>query len=220
MNIEWRGDAPVSAKFGDIYFQQDGVAESRHVFLAGNDLPARWQDQKQFKIAELGFGTGLNFLATLQLWQSQARRPQLHYYAIELYPLSRNDMTRAHHAFPELAPQSAAMLRSYPEQLQSDWHWRHGDVELTVLQGHVSEKIMALPDGVNAWYLDGFAPATNPDMWRPELFQAMAGKSGTGVTFATFTVARAVRDAAIDAGFTLEKRKGFGKKRDMLVGCL
>lgn len=197
------------------------MEETRHVFLQGNDLPTRWSQANQFNIAELGFGTGLNFLATWELWRSQRNRPALHYYAIELYPLSCQNMKRAHDCFAEIMPLSNQMIAHYPENFETDWHWQvEENFQLTVLWGAADQKLSFMPYAIDAWYLDGFTPAHNPEMWTQNIFNQIAHHSKPQSTFATFTVARMVRNHSEQAGFRLEKRKGFGKKRDMLVGLL
>lgn len=214
---------PRSAAFGDVYFsRQGGVAETTHVFLAGNHLPARWQASpspaEPFTIAELGFGTGLNFLVTWQAWQASTAPRPLHYIALEQYPLTPEMLHPVLALQPELASLAAALLAQYPARLPG-WHrLRWGRVTLTLGFGAASALMQELTGTVDAWYLDGFSPAKNPDMWGADLFAAMARHSKPGTRFATFTAASAVRNGLQAEGFTVQKIPGFGHKRDMLVG--
>ena len=229
--LDWdSGGTPISAGFGDVYFSRDGgPQESRHVFLSGSELPQRWLRAGAgcFTLAETGFGTGLNFLLTWQAWRElPLPRPRLHYLAVEKYPLTTADLERAHAAWPELAPLSRQLRRQYPELLPGqhrlvledgwltlDLWWEDALDALQDLAGHRRH-------WVDAWYLDGFAPARNETMWQPPLFTAMALASRTGATVATFTAAGRVRRALSDAGFAMEKVPGFGRKRECLRGRL
>ena len=229
--LQWSSTgAPRSARFGDIYYSdEDGLEESRHVFLRGNDLPARWRAWPggHFCIAETGFGTGLNFLLTWQAWLAlPAPRPRLHYLSCEQFPLQRDDLARALACWPQLAPVAGELLRHYPGlvpgqhrlllqggQVTLDLWWADVNTALPDLQGR------GLPL-VDAWYLDGFAPARNESMWRPGVLEAVARLSRPGATFATFTAAGAVRRQLAAAGFTVTKTPGFGRKRECLRGRL
>ena len=229
--LQWSSTgAPRSARFGDIYYSdEDGLEESRHVFLRGNDLPARWRAWPggHFCIAETGFGTGLNFLLTWQAWLAlPAPRPRLHYLSCEQFPLQRDDLARALACWPQLAPVASELLRHYPGlvpgqhrlllqggQVTLDLWWADVNTALPDLQGR------GLPL-VDAWYLDGFAPARNESMWRPGVLEAVARLSRPGATFATFTAAGAVRRQLAAAGFTVTKTPGFGRKRECLRGRL
>jgi tRNA 5-methylaminomethyl-2-thiouridine biosynthesis bifunctional protein len=226
--LSWDSDgAPRSCEFEDFYYSTvDGLAESRYVFLAGNSLPQRWQDQPAvFCICETGFGTGLNFLATWHAWRDAAGpQQQLHYIAIEKFPLLGADMIQAHLPWPELQPLAAQLQDAYPPPLPG----RHcllldkGRVRLDLVIGDVSEALAELAElpalAINSWYLDGFAPAHNPDMWKASLYPSMARLSAPGAQFATFTAASEVRRGLQDAGFQVQKLPGFGLKREMLRG--
>ena len=222
-NLDWDGDAPRSVFFDDIYFSGDGPAETTHVFLNGNDLPARFEKPQRFTIGELGFGAGLNFLAVWDAWR-RAPKPagaKLDFFSIEASPFSPKDMARAHGAWPAFSA-LAAMLCA---QLPAPHHGFHrlelgGDVTLTLYYGDAADGLRATEASIDAWFLDGFAPARNPAMWAPEIFKETARLSNDNATFATFTVAGAVRRTLQDAGFAIEKRPGFGRKRDMLAGRL
>lgn len=216
-------DAPSSVLFDDIYFTGDGEAETAHVFLQGNDLPARFEGAARFTIGELGFGTGLNFLSAWRAWRAAAKPPgaRLHFFSVEAYPLSSDDMARAHANWPALADFAAA-LRGALAPPQPGFHQvcPGADVCLTLYYGDALEGLRQAEARVDAWFFDGFSPAKNPAMWAPDLFREAARLSAQDATCATFTVAGAVRRALQDAGFAIEKRPGFGRKREMLTGRL
>lgn len=221
---------PVATEFDDIYFTNtDGLAESRYVFLQQNDLITRWQQHptQAFVIAESGFGTGLNLLATWQLFRQQAPvNLRLHYISFEKHPLHRHDLARALQAFPELAELSAELLTAYPAAAPGCQRFLldGGRIVVDLWLGDLLELLpqwLPSADGkVNAWFLDGFAPDKNPAMWQPELFSAMATSAASACSFATFTAAGAVRRGLQQAGFRVQKLKGFGRKREMLAGQL
>ncbi len=240
----WDSDgAPRAANYGDIYYSQEsGIDESRHVFLSHNKLAERWQalDREttgKFTIIETGFGTGLNFLLAWQLWQQTApQRWQLHYISVEKHPLTAEDLRRAHRNWPELASLAAILQYNYPPLLLGQ-HRRllnSAQVCLDLLFGDVLECIPALLDAPNsalnadirarhcadAWFLDGFSPAINPDMWRESLFTCMGELSKPGASFATFTAAGFVRRGLLAQGFSVETVKGHGRKREMLRGTV
>ncbi len=220
------GGTPVSPDYGDVYHAAEGgPGQARHVFLAGNGLPERWQNQERFVILENGFGTGLNFLATWAAWQNDPDRcTTLHYLAVEKHPFQVADLARLHGQWPEFQDQAEQLRRQWPV-LISGFH----RLEFTLPQGHRIVLTLMLGDSetclrqfraqVDAFYLDGFDPKKNPDMWSPQVFQAMARMATPGATLATWCVARPVRDALEQAGFATEKRPGFARKRDMLSGC-
>lgn len=224
--LEWRDGQPFSARFGDVYFSRaSGIDESRHVFLRNNDLPARWQALQagSFTIAETGFGTGLNFLCAWQLW-SQCAPPaaRLHFVSTERYPLSREQLSEALGLWPELEPFSRALLARY-RWLAPGWRrlsFDGGRVTLTLLIGDARATLPQLRAEVDAWFLDGFAPSKNPELWQPELFSQVARLAAPGCSFATFTSAGAVRRGLQAAGFVVEKVGGYGSKREMLRGRL
>lgn len=211
-----------SAHFDDIYFSpDDGLAETRHVFLDGNDLPANWQNKKNFTIFETGFGTGLNFLATWDLFEKTRQENQvLHYVSVEKYPLAADQIRGAlSHWQGELGDKLEALLRQYPLRIQGFHRLSLAPhVQLTLLFDDVNMALdeVVIPGGVNAWFLDGFAPAKNPDMWSDHLFSGMKRLSAPEATVATFTAAGAVRRGLAENGFEVWKDKGFGRKRDMV----
>lgn len=222
----WREGTPVSAQFDDVYFSvDDGLAEVGHVFLAQNDLPERWQCWSgDCSVYETGFGTGLNFLAAWQLWQatSQANNKlgQLHFTSCEKYPLTAPEIEQALKVWPELAPLSRQLTGVWAGGVQPGFNtWQLAGAVLTVFVGEVEEMLFQLDAPCHAWFLDGFAPAKNPAMWTPAVFDEMARLSRPATTFATFTAAGVVKRGLTEAGFTVEKTRGYGRKRDMLKGC-
>ncbi|MBI1274522.1 FAD-dependent 5-carboxymethylaminomethyl-2-thiouridine(34) oxidoreductase MnmC [bacterium] len=223
--VEWKdGALPCSAQYGDVYYSaENGLEEARYVFLAQNGLPGRLADCDRFTLAETGFGTGLNFLALWQMWKALPEpRPDLCYITTELHPMRPEDMARAHAVWPELAELSAALLRAYPHPFPGE-HVRYlegGRIELRLLLGDAVECLAAFGEAhcVDAWFLDGFAPAGNEGMWTQALFAEMARMSKAGATLASFTAAGHVRRGLAAAGFLMEKARGFGRKRDMLKG--
>lgn len=215
--------APRSVFFDDIYFAGDGLAEATHVFLDGNNVRARFEDTAQFTIGELGFGTGLNFLAALKTWRAVSKRKDAHFHFIsfEKHPLSQESLERAHRAWPELAIDAARLRFALPPPVSGFHRLRiTDDVTLTLYYGDVHDGLCMTEAHVNAWFLDGFSPAKNPEMWTADLFIEIARLSAPGATAATFTVAGEVRRALAAAGFDIEKRPGFGRKCEMLAARL
>jgi len=211
-----------SAQFDDIYFSaQDGLAESRHVFLGGNNLPEAWAGTSRFCIAETGFGTGLNMLAAWKLFEETAgSRQRLDLISIEKYPLSVAEIRAALAGWADaLSPYMDRMLAYYPIGLPG-FHRLHLSerVSLTLIFDDVHTALPDVRAQVDAWFLDGFAPAKNPDMWTQPLYAQMARLSHGGTTFATFTAARDVLDGLEAAGFRVGKAKGHGLKRKMTTG--
>lgn len=220
----WRDNQPYSAEYGDIYFSSDsGLEETRHVFLQHNRLQERWQalHAPHFTIAETGFGTGLNFLCAWELWRKSATQDaRLHFISVEKYPLSAGELQQALALWPQLAELSSALLQQY-RMLAPGWHrleFDQGRVCLTLIIGDAQECLPQIKAGVDAWFLDGFAPAKNPEMWQPALFTQMARLCNDGATFATFTSAGMVKRGLQEAGFEVRKTAGFGRKREMLCG--
>ncbi|TBW59011.1 bifunctional tRNA (5-methylaminomethyl-2-thiouridine)(34)-methyltransferase MnmD/FAD-dependent 5-carboxymethylaminomethyl-2-thiouridine(34) oxidoreductase MnmC [Marinobacter halodurans] len=226
-DLEWRDGQPVSKRFGDVYFsRENGLEETRYVFLAHNRLEERFQalpSGSTFVVAETGFGTGLNFLATWLAWREQAPNDaQLHFISVERFPLTRSDLRRALALWPELEPLADALLVEYPPLVAGTHRliFDGGRVRLTLYFGEAREAWQSLSFQANAWFLDGFAPALNPDLWAETLIQSVAEHSQPGTTFATFTAVGAVRRALQAQGFTVRKVPGFGRKREMLSGEL
>ncbi|RJG04735.1 bifunctional tRNA (5-methylaminomethyl-2-thiouridine)(34)-methyltransferase MnmD/FAD-dependent 5-carboxymethylaminomethyl-2-thiouridine(34) oxidoreductase MnmC [Noviherbaspirillum cavernae] len=215
---------PYSAAFGDVYHSADGgLAQARHVFLGGNRLPARWRERARFVILETGFGLGLNFLATWAAWRDDAhaaqRAPQLHYVAIEKHPFVVDDLWQLHALWPELAELSAALRAAWPP-LVPGFHrllLDEGRVVLTLVFGDIADCLPQIDAGVDAFYLDGFAPSKNPDMWSPDILMWLKRLAAPEATLATYTISAAVRRALTQAGFIWERAPGFGRKPEMLV---
>lgn len=219
---------PRSEQFSDIYYSStDGMAESRYVFLSGNTLPERWRNCAApcFTIGETGFGSGLNFLVTWQAWRAcAAPKPDLHYIALERHPLQREQLRRALASWPELAALSDELETAYPPLIPGQHRLclDGGRVRLDLWFEDAAQALQDLGSHgrpcVDAWFLDGFAPARNPAMWSAELCHAIGRLTRTGGTFATFTAAGQVRRDLQDAGFKVTKTPGFGRKRERLVG--
>ena len=223
-DLDWRGEAPFCRKHGDVYFSADGGREeTRHVFLQGNNLPARWQNSQRFVIAETGFGTGLNFLVTAQAWLDHApSKARLHYISAENSPLTLEDLQRAHERWPQLREVAEELQQQYPP-LCHGHHQRclfGGRIDLTLMLGDATEMYADLDYKIDAWYLDGFAPDKNPHMWSQNLFQQITRLSHENTTFATFTAAGAVRRGLESVGFETRRPDGFGRKRNMLAGTM
>ena len=222
---------PYSYGYGDHYASRDGaLGQAQHVFLGGNDLPRRWAGRRQFVIVETGFGLGTNFLATWQAWRNDPQRPQrLHFVSLEKHPLRAQDLrtparsTPARAADPSPGCDALGDLRS---QLAARWpllvaglhriEFDDARVALTLALGDALAIACRLQLGADAFYLDGFAPDRNPEMWDPRLLRALARLARTDATAATYTCARAVREALAASGFEIELQKGFGGKREML----
>lgn len=227
--IEWRNGQPYASAFQDVYFSSDdGLRETEYVFLQGNNLISRWQqsdlqtaNQNVFTIAETGFGTGLNFLCAAQLWLKMVPKDtKLHFISTEKYPLNLQDMTTTLAYWPDLTTLSLPFLALYQSLLnhQESISLFNDGVQLTLLIGDATTCLNDIQTQVDAWFLDGFAPSKNPEMWQTALFEKMANLSNDQTTFATFTSAGDVRRNLISAGFEVNKRPGFGKKREMLTG--
>lgn len=224
--LTWTEDgAPTSGRFGDVYFsKEDGLAESRAVFLAGCGLPDAWRDRPRFTVAELGFGTGLNIASLIALWRREGPPDgRLHVFSVEGFPLSADEAARALSAWSELAEETAALIAAWPSttpgfhrlDLPADWR-----VTLDVAVGPVEPTLERWSGRADAWFLDGFAPATNPEMWSPKVLRRVADRSRPSARVATFTVAGAVRRGLAGAGFTVEKKPGHGRKRERLEARL
>lgn len=217
-DVTWNPDGiPVSNHFDDPYFSlQDGLSETQHVFVQGNALPARFGTD--LHIAELGFGTGLNFLTTWAAWADCTPRGALHFTSFEAFPMTADQMGQALAAFPVLAPLS--------QRLCAVWQPTGGLFQLApqlTLEVVIGDARTALPQWqgkADAWFLDGFSPAKNPELWTGPLMQAVADHTAPGGSFATYTAAGFVRRALQEAGFDVTRRPGFGHKRHMTTGTL
>ncbi|MCH2076263.1 MAG: tRNA (5-methylaminomethyl-2-thiouridine)(34)-methyltransferase MnmD [Rhodobacteraceae bacterium] len=209
-NVTWRdGDVPVSTRFDDPYYSlENGLAETEHTFLSGNDLPARFRDG--FHVAELGFGTGLNFLATVRAWREAGTPGTLHYTSFELYPMDPSDAERALDAFPGLFEKDLAPM--WEGELSLPW------LEARVVTGDARKTLPAWSQKADAWFLDGFSPAKNPELWEPALMAAVGAHTAPGGTCATYSAAGAIRRSLEDASFSVERVPGYGRKRHMTRG--
>lgn len=219
--LSWDANGvPYSKTYGDVYHPAAGPGgQARHVFLGGNGLPSRWQGRDRFVVLETGFGLGHNFLATWQAWRDDAQRcARLHFISIEKHPLIRAELAQAH-AASEWPALSQALIDSWPP-LTPDLHsliFEDGKVELLLALGDVQAWLPQLMAQVDAFYLDGFAPARNPTMWEPRVFKALARLAAHEATLATWSVARAVRDGLRSTGFRVGQAQGFGAKREMTL---
>ena len=223
--LTWSEDgAPRSGRFGDVYFSaDDGLAESRAVFLAGCGLPEAWAGRRRFTVAELGFGTGLNILALLDLWRRDGpTNARLHVFSIEGFPLNRDEAAKALAAWPELAEVSAALLAAWPSGTPG-FHridLPGFDVVIDIAVGDVASALSQWSGKADAWFLDGFSPAVNPEMWSDAVMAGIAARSAPGARLATFTVAGVVRRGLSERGFQVDKRPGHGRKRERLEARL
>ena len=212
--ITWTGGVPASALYGDPYYSlENGLAEARHVFLRGNGLPERFRPG--FHVAELGFGTGLNLLAALRAARGVGALP-LHYTAFEAYPMGADDIARALASFPALAEDARWLVRAWAEGTRIE------TVELRaeIILGDARDTLPVWAGHADAWFLDGFAPAKNPELWEPELLAEVARHTAPGGTAATYTAAGHVRRALAEAGYVVERLPGYGRKRHMTVARL
>jgi tRNA U34 5-methylaminomethyl-2-thiouridine-forming methyltransferase MnmC len=259
-DIAWLDNlTPKSTRFDDTYYTRtDGLNETRYVFIDGNALPVRWSQGQNPVIGELGFGTGLNFLATRQAHDqinsaiatnshgphedksgsrenalikdqnpdrdNHARKSActpLTFVSFEKYPMSSEDLARALSPWEDLAPYAAELIQQWRPD-KSGWQQLHFEgATLHLFIGDALVGLATIPatiKTINAWYLDGFNPRTNPDLWSLELLQAVRHASSSSATLASYTAAGWVRRNLAEAGFAIEKRKGFGHKRDMIIG--
>lgn len=219
--IDWLPDGtPYSPRFGDRYHSENGgLDQARRVFLQGCGLPAAWAGQPQWRVLETGFGFGLNFLVTWAAWRADPQRPRLlHFISTEAWPVSAADLLRATSAHPELAPLS--------EQLHAQWWgllpgvhrlaFEEGRVLLTLYVGDAQEMLRQQAPTADSVYLDGFSPSVNPDIWSAHTLKAVARCCRRGTQLATWTIARAVRDALAECGFEVQRVPGVPPKRDNL----
>ena len=218
--VEFDGERPVSRTFGDVYYDRDGPSEVARVFLGPAAFEARTADPaRSFTVGELGFGTGLNFIVA-----AQAARCRLHFISVERHPLTLPDLRRS------LAPWAGrfrlvrGLVDHYPPLIPG-WHRRRfeeGRIQLSVYYGDAGDGLADLAQqqrrGVDAWFLDGFAPRRNPAMWRRELFEAMARLSVRRATVTTFTAAGQVRRDLAASGFELRRVDQRPHKRHTTAG--
>jgi tRNA 5-methylaminomethyl-2-thiouridine biosynthesis bifunctional protein len=212
---------PFAGAYDDVYHSADGgMEQARHVFMGGNRLPQRWQGRAHFTIVETGFGLGLSFLATWDAWRKDPGRcERLHFVSIEKHPFRVEDLATLHAMWPELAELSAQLRAAWPP-LVPGFHrllLDGGKVMLTLVFGDIAACLPQIEAAADAFYLDGFSPSKNPDMWSPDILVRLNRLAAPGATVATYTVSSAVRKALAQAGFTCEKLPGFGRKREMLA---
>ncbi|MBY5989671.1 tRNA (5-methylaminomethyl-2-thiouridine)(34)-methyltransferase MnmD [Roseovarius atlanticus] len=209
--LEWReGDVPVSTRFDDPYFSlENGLAETRHVFLGGNDLPARFREG--FHVAELGFGTGLNFLTALQAWRAAGVPGTLHFTSFEAFPMEPAQIARALSVFSDLPIEALELERGGPFG-----HPLAGpDFRLRIIEGDARATLPGWDGAADAWFLDGFSPAKNPELWEEALMRHVGQHTAPGGTAATYTAAGFVRRGLQAAGFEVDRVPGYGRKRHM-----
>ena len=215
----------MSESYGDVYHSSSGGhAQARHVFLAGNGLPERWQGAAQFTILETGFGLGVNFLATWLAWANDSRACQsLQFVSLEKHPFTAADLAIAHAAWPEFSELAAQLHEQWPPLTAGEHRLELAggrlilrlvfDDAIAALEGMTGQEV-----GADAFYLDGFSPAKNPELWSPVMCRLLARQAHPHATLATWSVAGSVRRALAAAGFSVEKSPGFASKRQMLTG--
>ena len=226
--LAWQDGQPFSTLYRDVFFSRtSGLEETRHVFLAQSRLAERWRDlapRANFIIGETGFGTGLNFLCAWQLWQASAPKDAwLHFFSVEKHPLDPKDLNAALALWPELASLREVFLVEYDTALPVGWHrfnFPSSRTTLTLAIEDVGTALSQLDLEVDAWFLDGFAPSRNPEMWSVEVLQQVARHTKEGGSFATYSAAGSVRRSLQNAGFEVERVEGHGSKREMLRGVL
>jgi tRNA 5-methylaminomethyl-2-thiouridine biosynthesis bifunctional protein len=220
--IEFDGRTARSPVYGDVYASSDGATEqAQHVFLQGNELPQRWAARSHFAILETGFGLGVNFLATIEAWLADPQRPALlHYVAVERHPPRLTDLRRVH----------AENAHSTLDELVDQWpplspglhllRLHGGAIRLTLAWGEATQLMRQIQGPFDAFFLDGFAPSCNPQMWGRPVLGQLARIASPGATAATWSAARVVRDGLRASGFVVERTPGFGAKRDMIQAHL
>ena len=219
-------EVPISRQFGDVYFSKDnGLLETRHVFLNGNDLTERLSqlnDYQYFCVGETGFGTGLNILTLWQLWQ-QVRldnHSHLHVVSVEKFPLNKADLIRALNVWTELKPLAEKLIQQYPLPIAGCHRLSFPEERFSIdlWLGDAQDIFPTIPktQTVNAWFLDGFAPSCNPDMWQANVLDHMVRLSDFGTTFASFSVAGIIKRGLKQHGIQISRPRGFGHKREML----
>ncbi len=228
-DLSWQGDIPASNEYGDVYFSLvDGLKESQYVFIEANELSKRLTSEHPprlpFIVAEAGFGTGLNFLLSWKGWQaiSPAQRRPLHFISFEKHPLSLADLQNALAKWPELSQLASQLTEQYPLIIrgQHTLRFEAKQVVLTLVFGDINDTLAGYHFQADCWFLDGFSPNKNPEMWSTALLQRIARLSGQGASFSTFAAASSVRRGLESAGFAVRRIKGYGKKREMLLGTL
>ncbi|GAB4127265.1 MAG: bifunctional tRNA (5-methylaminomethyl-2-thiouridine)(34)-methyltransferase MnmD/FAD-dependent 5-carboxymethylaminomethyl-2-thiouridine(34) oxidoreductase MnmC [Sideroxydans sp.] len=224
--LAWKDGLPFSERFADVYFSADsGLEETRHVFLQGNELEHRFallRAGDSICIGETGFGTGLNFLCAWRMFEQRAPQgASLDFFSTEKFPLEQDELRAALALWPQLAAQAEALLARWKRRVPgwNRWHFADGRIRLTLALDDVAQALPQLPPAsVDAWFLDGFSPAKNPEMWSDGVLSAIARASHAGTTLATYTSAGWVRRGLQQAGFAVQRVPGFGRKREMVRG--
>ncbi len=232
-----KNGAPYCQRFDDIYFDSEsGTEQSDFVFIQKNQIKERLASSEEtFTVAETGFGTGLNFLLTLQAYQkaqqaSGSQLATLHFISVEKYPLSKEQLRQSLAILPQLEQYAAELIHSYPEEAPAQFKeeyqcsFLNGQVNLTLIIDDAAKGLSTLNSDkaglIDAWFLDGFSPAKNPDMWSEKLFSHIGRLSKPQATLTTFTVAGFVKRQLRDIGFRLEKLLAPGKKKEMFFGVM
>lgn len=212
-----------STNFDDVYYNIDnGLEEKKYVFIQGNNLPDRFNKKSiDFSILELGFGTGLSFLLTAIEFSAKNRDYQLNFISTELYPLTYDEITKALSVWNNLYSLDVTkqFLQQYKQaDLTKDINIKIGNINLTILIGDATVTLKNLDEKIDCFYLDGFAPSKNPVMWGKDVFSCVKNLAKKEATCSTYACSRIVKDILVFAGFEYKKQKGFGKKREMIVG--
>lgn len=210
--VTWKDGVPVSDRFDDPYYSlNNGLAETQHVFLQGNDLPDRFCDG--FQVAELGFGTGLNLLATVAAWRASGIRGRLGHASFEMFPMAAPDVAQALAHFPDVADLAAELCEALAQGAPQ--FTLEGGIDVSLIIGDARECLPVWEGQADAWFLDGFSPAKNPELWAPDLMQAVFDHTRPGGTAATYSAAGLVKGGLREAGFDVMRVPGFGRKRHM-----
>lgn len=230
--VTWENETiPRSLQFDDTYYSKaDSYGETQYVFINGNRLQQRWPNMQTCTIAELGFGTGLNFLVTAIEWQklTQKENSKLNFISFEQYPLSADEMAKALSRWPAITKEANKLVDMWRVALTDLSRQQNNpitielsnNITLSVYLGDANEQLDLLRDNIDAWYLDGFSPVKNPKLWNEALMQKVAKNTVSKGTFATYTAASFVRKSLSAAGFTVERTKGYAGKRHMSMGTM
>lgn len=221
-DITWKNAIATSKKYDEVYFSiHGGLEETNHVFLKGNNLPNAWREKELFTIGEAGFGTGLNFLATWDLYEKSEEKPKdLYFISVEKEPLGLEDLKKAHLFYPTLSRLACKLQEKYPPLSEGLHFLDFGSVKLMLCFGDIKEVFKNLTCKVNAWFLDGFSPSKNPDMWDLQTLRLIKNLSLENATLSTYSVAGILRKNLTTLGFEWVKKEGFGKKKNMLFASL
>lgn len=223
-SISWINNIPFSDNFDDNYFSiTDPIEEKSYVFLTQNNIPAAWSKKDRFVIGENGFGLGLNFILTCKNWLNDKNRcKELIFFSYDLYPPNIEDLYRFYENFEDLQPIVYDMLNKY--QTLTDginiFNFQNNKIKLILVIDEALNSLKLLTYKVNVWFLDGFSPSKNSEIYRDEVFNEIANKSDNGATFSTYSASGVIKRGMQKVGFYIEKTKGFGEKKDMLKGFL